>query len=241
MKRLKKYLHKDIIVTIFVNLFLANLWPHGFILGFFSAMCVKFTDNKSILYSILMVCILSLSILRLFCLPILYKYMEANSKNEFIQKFIFNIKNSRVCRVKILSLVILLSFFIALTFDIDIRTLFFIFVLFFICSIVLSLLKIYVFPILYKNMSEIKQRQLLYKFIYNLKMNKIFRFIFLYVFEVVLFLYLLHFCVGYSILPLFSSLIQEYWIILILFDLAGSYFVLFFWWKLRGELKNIDK
>ena len=90
-------------------------------------------------------------------------------------------------------------------------------------------------------MSQIKQLQLLYKFIYNLKMNKSFQFIFLYVFEVILFLYLLYFLVGYSILQLFSSLIQEYWIILIFFDLFGSYLVLFLWWKLRGELKNIDK
>ena len=72
-------------------------------------------------------------------------------------------------------------------------------------------------------------------------MNKSFQFIFLYVFEVILFLYLLYFLVGYSILQLFSSLIQEYWIILIFFDLFGSYLVLFLWWKLRGELKNIDK
>ena len=237
----KKYLDKDVILTIFVNLFLANLWPHGFILGFFIAMCVKFTDGKSILCSILMICIVFLSILRLFWLPILYKHMETNSKNEFIKKFICNIKNSRIYRVKILALTILMSFFIALAFDTDMKTLFFIFISLFICSIILVLLKLCVFPILYKNMSQIKQLQLLYKFIYNLKMNKSFQFIFLYVFEVILFLYLLYFLVGYSILQLFSSLIQEYWIILIFFDLFGSYLVLFLWWKLRGELKNIDK
>ena len=143
--------------------------------------------------------------------------------------------------MKILALTILMSFFIALAFDTDMKTLFFIFISLFICSIILVLLKLCVFPILYKNMSQIKQLQLLYKFIYNLKMNKSFQFIFLYVFEVILFLYLLYFLFGYSILQLFSSLIQEYWIILIFFDLFGSYLVLFLWWKLRGELKNIDK
>ena len=38
MNWLKKYIDKDIIFTLFFNLFVANLWPQGFFLGFLFIM-----------------------------------------------------------------------------------------------------------------------------------------------------------------------------------------------------------
>ena len=102
MNWLKKYIDKDIIFTLFFNLFVANLWPHGFFLGFLFIMELP---DDNIFFTICIYSMLFLAFLRTLCLPILYKYLENSSKNEMIQCFISNLKNDNKFRIKLLFII----------------------------------------------------------------------------------------------------------------------------------------
>lgn len=165
----KKYLNKDIFLVLFVNLFLANQLPHGSAIFDIWFACVlilgvKNLDKLSLYKQFLLVFIglipLFVCMARIVCLPILYTYLEKYSKEKVIQKFIYNLKNKRLFRIKLLLLI-----------ETPI----------WICTFIIN--------------------------------N------------------------GKNVLEYFIIFI----IFIVFFDLFGSYLVLFLWWKLRGELKNIDK
>ena len=104
MINFKKYLNKDVILTIFVNLFLANQLPHGSAIFDIWFACVlilgvKNLDKLSLYKQFLLVFIgllpLFVCMARIVCLPILYTYLEKYSKEKVIQKFIYNLKNKQ--------------------------------------------------------------------------------------------------------------------------------------------------
>ncbi len=102
---IKKYLNSQTFLIVFVNLFLANMLPHGMIsfitymFFFLSRLQSSLSFNiASIAFDFLCLTML----LRLIWLPILYTYLEKESKIDYIQKFIFNLKNKRDFRIKVL-------------------------------------------------------------------------------------------------------------------------------------------
>ncbi len=236
MNWLKKYIDKDIIFTLFFNLFVANLWPHGFFLGFLFIMELP---DDNIFFTICIYSMLFLAFLRTLCLPILYKYLENSSKNEMIQCFISNLKNDNKFRIKLLFIIEFLNIILLLASDI--YKLPYLICILLVVLFFLIVLQMFIFPLLYKDVEKNKAHKYVYKFIYNLKNNSDFRFIFLYLFELFLFIYLLIIWLKFSISSFMLDYMRIFLLTIVFFDLFGSYLVLFLWWKLRGELKNIDK
>lgn len=102
---MKKYLNWQILLIVFVNLFLANMYPHGvFIVAYFTIPFL-FNEHGTVIQELMLILALLLLIVRLFWLPILYKKLEKYSKNELVQKFIFNLKNNGTFRWKMLCIV----------------------------------------------------------------------------------------------------------------------------------------
>lgn len=105
MQKIKKILSKDILITVFVNLFLANIYPYGFFIAVYFALPFLFEESGTLIQKIMFALVLLLPVVRLFWLPILYSKMEKYSKNELVQKFIFNLKNNGTFRWKMLCIV----------------------------------------------------------------------------------------------------------------------------------------
>ena len=99
---MKKVLSKDILIIIFVNLFLANIYPHGLFIAVYFATPFLFEESGTLTQKMMFTFALFLPVVRLFWLPILYARMEKNSNNELVQKFISKLKNNSKFRWKIL-------------------------------------------------------------------------------------------------------------------------------------------
>ena len=99
---LKKYLDWQILLIIFVNLFLANLVPHIFfptLLWCFAGFLGKeLSEYDSLICYIL----LGFILLRLYWLPVMYNICEHKLKNEIMQEFIYKLKNNNKFRRKFL-------------------------------------------------------------------------------------------------------------------------------------------
>ena len=92
IKTLEKYINWQILLIVFVNLFLANIFYHGIALALY--LSSRFDFN--LIITILVLCII-FPIQRFIWLPVLYSALEKYSKNELVQKLIYNLKkNSKV-------------------------------------------------------------------------------------------------------------------------------------------------
>ena len=184
---MKKVLSKDILIIIFVNLFLANIYPHGLFIAVYFATPFLFEESGTLTQKMMFTFALFLPVVRLFWLPILYARMEKYSNNELVQKFISNLKNNTKFRWKTLFIVELP----------------------WICY--------YIYLIMYKIISGLSTyaRYDSTGFLNTINWN----------------LY------WYSLNSYLSQILFVALILIVFFNMSGSYLVLFLWWKIRGELK----
>lgn len=113
MYKIKEYLSWQILLLILTNLLLADECIIGFILLMSASIVVIFSKNIFISGSIFLLAVL-FCLCRIIYLPILYSLLEKKSNNVIILKFIYNLKNKKDMRKKILLILsILPSIFIA--------------------------------------------------------------------------------------------------------------------------------
>ena len=94
MQNVKRFLSKDILIVVFVNLFLANMYPLGFFIALYFAIPFLFEEHRAVILECMFILALFLPMIRLIWLPILYTKMEKYSKNELVQELIYNLKNN---------------------------------------------------------------------------------------------------------------------------------------------------
>lgn len=97
----KKYFHWQILLIVFVNLFLANFFPLIDI-SFIFMFLVEFLNRDLPEHYIIWFILFIFFITRPFWLPVTYYFLEHKSKNELVQRFIYNLKNKSSFRKKIL-------------------------------------------------------------------------------------------------------------------------------------------
>ena len=182
IKTLEKYINWQILLIVFVNLFLANIFYHGIALALY--LSSRFDFN--LIITILVLCII-FPMQRFIWLPVLYSALEKYSKNELVQKLIYNLKNNSKFRWKTLFIVELP----------------------WICY--------YIYLIMYKIISGLSTyaRYDSTGFLNTINWN----------------LY------WYSLNSYLSQILFVALILIVFFNMSGSYLVLFLWWKIRGELK----
>ena len=181
IKTLEKYINWQILLIVFVNLFLANIFYHGIALALY--LSSRFDFN--LIITILVLCII-FPIQRFIWLPVLYSALEKYSKNELVQKLIYNLKNNSKFRWKTLCIV-----------EIPLIC----YCLFKLINVVLNGWQIGA-GFNYTDYSTIN-----WMFYKN------------------------------QLLNISCELLILVLMLMIFFDLFGSYIVLFLWWKIRGELK----
>ena len=186
IKTLEKYINWQILLIVFVNLFLANIYPHGLFIAVYFATPFLFEECGTLTQKMMFTFALFLPVVRLFWLPILYARMEKYSNNELVQKFISNLKNNSKFRWKILCIV-----------EIPLIC----YCLFKLINVVLNGWQIGA-GFNYTDYSTIN-----WMFYKN------------------------------QLLNISCELLILVLMLMIFFDLFGSYIVLFLWWKIRGELK----
>lgn len=114
MDKILRYLNIQIIFVILVNIFLADITFISLPILLYSFLEHLKNIGSYLDYPLIILYILS--ILRLFVLPILYTILEKKSKNEIIQKFIYNLKNSNKYKGMVLLITFMPVFlFIAIT------------------------------------------------------------------------------------------------------------------------------
>lgn len=99
MINVKEYLNWQILLILFVNIFMANsyftwIYPLGML-----AIKIMFGDGSGLLYIFLAILILTMKFLYL---PILYSLLDKYSKNMVVKNFISNMKKRAEYRKKIL-------------------------------------------------------------------------------------------------------------------------------------------
>ena len=110
LTKIKKYLTRDIIITLFVNLFLADMFVSGtwlipfVLLNYYGG--APFIENHSLFFALIMYLLL---VLKPISLPILYTFFQKKSKDEVVQRFIYLLKNSKAMKRKVLLLSIIPS------------------------------------------------------------------------------------------------------------------------------------
>ena len=104
---LKQRFHRDILFIILVNLLFINFyWQFPFII----VTLLFYTLDSSCIDVIFFFFILLCLILRLTVLPFTYNYMEHNSNNIIVQRFIVNLKNSISVKTIVLILTLIPTF-----------------------------------------------------------------------------------------------------------------------------------
>lgn len=111
MNKIKEYINWQIFLILFVNIFMASSYFTWIYLMGIIAIELMFGDSFGLLYMFLLALIL---IMKFLYLPILYSLLGKYSKNKIVKSFIYNLKNNKKFRIKVLVLVsiptIILSF-----------------------------------------------------------------------------------------------------------------------------------
>lgn len=103
MYNVKEYFNRQIILIILTNVFYVHFGLTGIlIIGIAGILSM----GQNYFSYILFVLFLLLSVSRLFCLPVLYSYLEEHSNNEIIQRFISKLQNS--CKFRYILLIIII-------------------------------------------------------------------------------------------------------------------------------------
>ncbi len=93
---------------LIINLFVINFYFLIFFVFTFSLVFIIFFDDEQFLF---LVAIIFGFFIQLFLLPVLYSFLERKSSNPIVQKFIFNLKNSKKWKVATLFLSALFPFY----------------------------------------------------------------------------------------------------------------------------------
>lgn len=113
----------DIVTLVFQHIFLANMFPHGILIGliFAGPIALICMGNMVVFYIVMAIVLLA----RVVFLPIIYDHMEKNSKSEAVKNFIYNLKNNWKFRIKlILSWDLLAVLFLSSSFFVKLFTAF---------------------------------------------------------------------------------------------------------------------
>lgn len=112
MTKIKEYLNWQIMLIVFVNLFMANTYFAAKHLLGIPAVYLMFNYKNAwiVFFASMFICIS-----RVIYLPVLYSFLENKSNNKLVKKFIYNLKNNKKFRIIFLIFVELPVFTIAVT------------------------------------------------------------------------------------------------------------------------------